>query len=44
MFVMIAGLVFPDALRIRKSAGLMTRKVPVTESQKTAEFFGFSKA
>ena len=35
-------LVYPYALRTRKSAGLMTRKLSVTESQKTAQFFGTS--
>jgi hypothetical protein len=34
--------VYPYALRTRKSAGLMTRKLSVTESQKTAQFFGTS--
>ena len=33
---------YPYALRTRKSAGLMTRKLSVTESQKTAQFFGTS--
>ena len=37
-----AHLVYPYALRTRKSAGLMTRKLSVTESQKTAQFFGTS--
>jgi hypothetical protein len=36
------GVVYPYALRTRKSAGLMTRKLSVTESQKTAQFFGTS--
>src|SRR5262245_59486649 len=35
-------LVYTYALRTRKSAGLMTRKLSVTESQKTAQFFGTS--
>jgi hypothetical protein len=35
-------LIYPYALRTRKSAGLMTRKLSVTESQKTAQFFGTS--
>jgi MFS superfamily sulfate permease-like transporter len=35
-------IVYPYALRTRKSAGLMTRKLSVTESQKTAQFFGTS--
>ena len=34
--------VYPYALRTRKSAGLMTRKLSVTELQKTAQFFGTS--
>ena len=34
--------IYPYALRTRKSAGLMTRKLSVTESQKTAQFFGTS--
>jgi len=34
--------VYPYALRTRKSAGLMMRKLSVTESQKTAQFFGTS--
>src|SRR5215470_4378929 len=34
--------IYPYALRIRKSAGLMTRKLSVTESQKAAQFFGTS--
>ena len=33
---------YPYALRTRKSAGLMTRKLSVTELQKTAQFFGTS--
>ena len=33
---------YPYALRTRKSAGLITRKLSVTESQKTAQFFGTS--
>ncbi len=36
------GYLYPYALRTRKSAGLMTRKLSVTESQKTAQFFGTS--
>jgi len=35
-------MVYPYALRTRKSAGLMMRKLSVTESQKTAQFFGTS--
>jgi hypothetical protein len=35
-------ILYPYALRTRKSAGLMTRKLSVTESQKTAQFFGTS--
>jgi len=34
--------VYPYALSTRKSAGLMTRKLSLTESQKTAQFFGTS--
>jgi hypothetical protein len=34
--------IYPYALRTRKSAGLMTRKLSVTESQKMAQFFGTS--
>src|SRR5262249_51170722 len=34
--------VYPYALSTRKSAGLMMRKLSVTESQKTAQFFGTS--
>jgi len=34
--------IYPYALRTRKSAGLMMRKLSVTESQKTAQFFGTS--
>ena len=34
--------IYPYALRTRKSAGLITRKLSVTESQKTAQFFGTS--
>ena len=37
-----AQLLYPYALRTRKSAGLMTRKLSVTESQKMAQFFGTS--
>src|SRR5215469_4309376 len=33
---------YPYALSTRKSAGLMMRKLSVTESQKTAQFFGTS--
>jgi len=35
-------VVYPYALSTRKSAGLMTRKLSLTESQKTAQFFGTS--
>src|SRR6516225_12379040 len=34
--------IYPYALSTRKSAGLMTRKLSLTESQKTAQFFGTS--
>jgi hypothetical protein len=40
--VMSPNLIYPYVLRTRKSAGLMTRKLSVTESQKTAQFFGTS--
>ena len=36
------AILYPYALRTRKSAGLMTRKLSVTESQKMAQFFGTS--
>jgi len=40
--IAIGIYLYSYALRIRKSAGLMTRKLSVTESQKAAQFFGTS--